>query len=278
MTLAKAGATIVVCAKSVKEKKNLPGTVFTVAAEIEQLGGRALAMKCDVRQDEDILNVVATTKKEFGRIDILVCNAGALWWKDVKDTPMRRYDLINEVNSRGTFAFTRACLPHMLEQGHGRIVTMSPPIDLRMLKGKVAYSISKFGMTLTAMGLAQETEGTGVAINALWPATMVESYATINFELGDPSLWRKASIIADATLMLCKEPASFSGQALIDEFYMRDRGITDFKQYRCNPDVEPPAITEVPSSGVGLVEENSLRALKNKLAAAGAAAGGMARL
>ena len=156
---------------------------------------------------------------------------------------MKRYDLINGVNSRGAFSMARACLPHMLKAGYGRIINMSPPIDLKMLKGKVGYSISKFGMTLLAMGLAEEVEGTGITSNALWPATAIESLATKNFGMGSESMWRKASIIADATLAICN--SDVSGEALIDEDFLRDScGVTDFKKYRCDPDSEPPRIFE----------------------------------
>ncbi len=130
----------------------------------------------------------------------------------------------------------------MLKQGWGRIVTMSPPISQSFLKGKVAYSISKFGMTFLAMGLAEEVAGTGVTSNALWPATAVESFATKNFKMGDESMWRKATILADATLEICK--SDVTGQALIDEDFLRSRGWTDFKLYRCNPDIEPPRIDD----------------------------------
>lgn len=141
-----------------------------------------------------------TVLNRWGRIDVLVNNAGALWWKDVSDTPMKRYDLVHQVNARATFCCARAVLPAMLAQGWGRIINMSPPISRAMIKGKVAYCISKFGMTMVSHGLAAELAGTGITVNSLWPATAVESFATRNFQMGNESMWRKASIIADATL------------------------------------------------------------------------------
>lgn len=246
LDFASKGAKVVVTAKSVTETPNLPGTIFSVAKEIEELGGEALPIPCDVRKAEDIEAMVAKVMQHYKRIDFLVNNAGALWWKKMVDTPMKRYDLINEVNARGTFATCKAVLPHMLDQGFGHIINMSPPIHFSMLNGRIAYCLSKFGMTLIAHGLGAEVKGTGVACNALWPATMVESYATINFQLGTPELWRKASIISDATMMICQEdPRTFTGQALIDEDYMRTRGITDFIKYRCDPNVEPPRLLEL---------------------------------
>ncbi|KAL6048843.1 oxidation-reduction process [Balamuthia mandrillaris] len=252
LDFAKEGASVVVVAKSDKETPNLPGTIYTVAKEVEALGGKALPLKCDVRIDEDIERAVEATIKTFGRVDFLICNAGALWWKDVLDTPPKRYDLVHSVNARATFMFCRAVLPHMLKQGFGHMITMSPPINLDWIKGKVAYCISKFGMTLIAHGLAEEVRGKGVAINALWPATMIESYATINFALGDKAQWRKADILSDCVLRIVQEnPNEFTGQALIDEDYLRSRGVTDFSHYRCDPNVEPPRITEVPSHNIG---------------------------
>eukprot|EP01116_Phalansterium_solitarium_P020874 TRINITY_DN6316_c0_g1_i1.p1 TRINITY_DN6316_c0_g1~~TRINITY_DN6316_c0_g1_i1.p1 ORF type:complete len:309 (+),score=42.91 TRINITY_DN6316_c0_g1_i1:57-929(+) len=263
LTLAKAGVNIVVCAKSTDETPNLPGTIFTVAKEVESFGAQALPVKCDVRIDSDLENVVKATISKFGRIDIVINNAGALWWKNVDETPLKRYDLINQVNSRASFALTSLCLPYMLKQRWGHVITMSPPIDMDMLKGKVAYCISKFGMTLLAHGLAQETAGKGVASNALWPATMVESFATINFALGERASWRKASILADSVLEIVKEDPNLpSGRALIDEDFLRTKGVTDFTKYRCDPNIEPPRMARLPfdsTHNVGLVAENSKR-------------------
>jgi len=223
------------------------------------LGAKALPIKLDVRDDTSIENMVEETMKKFGRIDILINNAGALWWKKLIDTPMKRYDLINQINSRGSFACTKAVLPHMLKQKYGHIIVMSPPIDLRSMSGKIAYCISKFGMTMLAHGLAEEVQGQGISINAVWPATMVESYATINFNLGEKSLWRKASIISDTCLHLCSRdpnnPKTPNGKALIDEDYLRSVGVTDFTIYRCDPNVEPPRITTSDIPDVGLVSE-----------------------
>jgi len=160
------------------------------------------------------------------------------------ETPMKRYDLINDINARATFCCSKTVIPYMTKQGFGHIINMSPPIDFAMLQGKIGYCISKFGMTLIAHGLGQELKGSGVACNALWPATLVESAATQNFGAGDKTLWRKADIIADSCLMIVKEnPNEFTGNALIDEDYMRSRGISDFVKYRCDPEIEPPRIS-----------------------------------
>jgi citronellol/citronellal dehydrogenase len=254
LTLAKHGCNIVIAAKSDAENPKLPGTIFTVAKEIEALGVKALPIRVDVRDDAQIDAMVARTMETFGRIDILINNAGALWWQPVAETPMKRYDLINQINSRAAFACTRAALPHLLAGDGGHVLVYSPPIDLSALPGKVAYCISKFGMTMLAHGLAAEQAGQKFSINALWPVTAVESAATINFQLGGPWMWRKPEIIADATLEVVKTaPGELTGQALLDEDFLRGKGVTDFVQYRCDPNQEPPRIMAKDLPQVGLV-------------------------
>lgn len=249
LSLARAGCDVVLAAKSVAEKPNLPGTIHSVAAEVRALGRKALPVQVDVRNDAQVLDMVAKTVKAFGRVDILVANSGALWWKSLADTPMSKYDLVHSVNARGVFSCVQAVLPVMKAQGFGRIIVMSPPVDLRWLKGKIAYLISKYGMTMIALGLAREVEGTGIAINALWPATFIESFATKNFKMAERSQWRKASIVADSVLRMVQEkPESLNGQAVIDEDYLRARGITDFTKYQCVPGIEPRKVWPPPDA------------------------------
>ncbi len=243
LALAQAGCDIVVAAKSTEEKPRLPGTIHTVAKEIEALGRRALAVKTDVRKEEDIDNLVARTVETFGRVDILLNNAGALWWENMLDTPAKRFDLVLDVNARAAFLLSRACLPHLIENGWGHIINMSPPVDVAVTPGKIAYFISKFGMTLIAHGLAGEVRDQNVACNALWPATLIESQATKNWGLGGPSSWRKADILADSVVAICqKTPSDFTGQALIDEDFLRAEGVTDFARYNCVEGGEPMRI------------------------------------
>lgn len=254
LAFARHGADVVIAAKSDEENPKLPGTIHTVAEEVRALGRRALPLKVDVRSDEEVDAMAARTMETFGRIDILVNNAGALWWQNVLDTPMKRYDLINQINSRGAFTCTRAVLPHMLAGGHGHILVYSPPIDLSALPGKVAYCISKFGMTMLAHGLAGEMVGQPISINALWPVTAIESYATINFQLGGPAFWRTPEILADATLEIVKtKPGELTGRALLDEDFLRERGYTDFVKYRCDPEHEPPRVFAKDFPNAGLV-------------------------
>jgi citronellol/citronellal dehydrogenase len=243
LALAEAGCDISIAARSAHEDPRLPGTIYSVQREVEALGRRAIAVPCDVREEAQVAAAVAQTVEQLGSVDILVNNAGALWWKNVEDTPLKRFDLVMGINARASFAATYHCLPHMKARGWGHILTMSPPIDLAMVPGKVAYCISKFGMTLLAHGLAKEVAGDNIAINALWPATLIESQATINYGLGDPSVWRKASILADATLaILSHAPPTLTGQALIDEDILRRVGVSDFAPYLCTPDGEPMRI------------------------------------
>ncbi len=252
LALAREGAAVTVAAKSTTSRTSLPGSIHTVAHEIEAAGGRALPVKCDVRRDEEVEAMVAATLGAFGRLDILIHNAGALWWQDVLDTPMKRFDLVMDVNVRGAFATARAALPHLIEAGGGHVLTYSPPLDLRALPGKVAYLISKFGMTLVMQGLAEEVREQKVSANALWPVTAIESQATINFRIGEPRTWRKADIMADATLeLVTTPPGQVSGRALLDEDYLRERGWTDFTGYRVDPDFEPPRVLprDLPSRG-----------------------------
>jgi citronellol/citronellal dehydrogenase len=243
LRLAAEGCDVVVAAKTVAPDPKLPGTIHETAREIEALGRRALPAVLDVRDDVAVERVVKQALEQFGHIDFLVNNAGALYWRSVAETEMKRFDLVMGVNARGAFACTRHVLPSMLARKFGHILMLSPPVDPRAGAGKVAYALSKFGMTLVAQGVAEEVRGQGVAANALWPATMIESQATIRWGLGDRSLWRTPEILADAVVAIfAKPPDTMTGQALIDEDFLRSEGTTDFARYRCEPDKEPPRV------------------------------------
>jgi citronellol/citronellal dehydrogenase len=234
LRLARAGADIVVAAKSERSRESLPGSIHETVAEVEALGRRALAVRTNVRDAEQLENMVASALKEFGRIDILINNAGALHWRSIVDTPPKRYDLMMEVNARAAFVASHFVLPHMLERGSGVLIQMSPPIDLRMLPGKTGYCMSKFGMSLLAMGMGAEVRGTEIKSCALWPATAIESQATINHKLGGPEHWRKADILADAVgAILSADAKQVNGKCLVDEDVLQLMGVTDFEQYNC---------------------------------------------
>lgn len=242
LACAKEGAHVVVAAKTeVAENPRLPGTIHDVAREVEALGQKALALKLDVRDDAACEAAVAKAVEHFGRIDVLINNAGALWWADVIETPVKKFDLIMGINVRASFVLSRAVLPHMIKQRWGHILMMSPPVEASAVAHHGAYAVSKFGMTMIAQAIADEAREHNVTASALWPATAIESYATMNFGLGGPELWRKADIIVDAMLaILTKEPAKSGGKAYIDEALLREEGVTDFSKYQCVPGVEPP--------------------------------------
>src|SRR5262245_35831515 len=187
--------------------------------------------------------MAARTLKAFGRIDLLVNNKGALFWQGVLDTPARKFDLVMAVNARAAFLCSRAVLPAMIERRWGHIVNLSPPLDLTLLPGRVAYGISKLGMTLLTFGLAEEVRARNVAVNSLWPVTIIESQASINWQLGTPEQWRKPDILVDCVQRLvAKEPGELTGRALLDEDFLRSEGVTDFSEYACVPGTEPPRI------------------------------------
>jgi citronellol/citronellal dehydrogenase len=247
LALARAGAHVVVAAKSASPQPTLPGTIHTVADEIRALrtGAEAFPYALDLRDESACVSCVRDVVARFGRVDILVNNASALWWHTIPETPTRKYDLIQSINARGAFVMTRECLPHMARNRFGRVVCMGPPIpaSYRHYAGKTAYYMSKCGMTMVALGAAAEGADAGITGNALWPATVVESSASENFELGDKSGWRKATILADATVAIVGDAAQTGGQ-LIDDVYLRSVGATDddIAKYRCDPNVEPPRL------------------------------------
>jgi citronellol/citronellal dehydrogenase len=241
--LAGQGCDIVIAAKSTEPKEKLPGSIFTVAQEVEALRAHALPVQVDVRDGEQIEAMAAKTVERFGRIDILINNAGALWWQPLLETPAKRFDLVMSVNVRAAFLACRAVVPHMIKQRWGHIINMSPPLDLQMLPGRIAYCISKFGMTLLTHGLADEMRAANIAVNSLWPVTIIESQASINWGLGTRALWRKPDILVECVLrMLQKSPSELSGRALLDEDFLRAEGVTDFSSYACVPGSQPPRI------------------------------------
>lgn len=246
LRLADEGCHIVVVGKTVEPNPKLPGTIHTVAAEIEAKGVKALAVQCDVRDIDAINNMVAQAKEHFGRIDILINNAGALWWQPLMKTPVKRFDLMMDINARAPFFCAQAVLPTMMEQKHGHIINMSPPIDLEHVPYHVGYTMSKFGMTLISHGLAEEVKENNIGVYSLWPETMIESLATINFGLGDASMWRKPTIMSDAVVeIVTTDPLQRSGRALIDEEVLREAGVTDFDVYNCVQGSKPPALNKL---------------------------------
>ena len=235
LKLAREGWDIVVAAKSVEEDPRIPGTIYTAAEEIRRCGADALPVPCNVRDAESVSNAARATLDHFGRVDAIINNAGALWWRPMDQTPMKRFDLVFEVNVRGAYAVTEAFLPALQRQRRGHVIMMSPPVDLGIVPGHIAYAISKLGMTMIALGLAKERKEYSICATALWPRTVIESYATINYQLGDPSVWRKADIVADAAYEILRHPEQANGRAVLDEDFLRECGYTEFDQYLCVP-------------------------------------------
>ena len=243
LRLAREGARIVVAAKSTVENPKLPGTVQQTVADIEALGGEALGIPCDVRQEEELEDLVQRTLAKWERIDGLINNAGAIWVEPIENTPAKRFDLVHDVNYRAPYLLSHLVVPHMIRGGRGHIINMSPPLDPEAIGGKIAYINSKFNMTMLTMGLSQELrkKEAPVAVNSLWPKTLIESLATINWNMGSPKDWRTADIMADAVAAIFHQPpGEYSGQALIDEDVLREcAGLSDFARYNVVPDGKP---------------------------------------
>ncbi len=238
---ARDGANIAIAAKSAVANPKLPGTIHTAAREVESAGGRALALQCDIREEDQVRAAVAATVDVFGGIDILVNNASAIWLRGVLDTPMKRFDLMQQVNARGTFLCAQACLPHLLRAVNPHILTLAPPpsLDPKWWAPHTGYSLAKMGMSLATIGLAGEFGPQGVAVNALWPRTVIATDA-INMIPGvDPRQCRRPEIVADAAhAILVRAASGFSGQFLLDEGVLRDAGVTDFARYAVEPGQE----------------------------------------
>lgn len=246
LELANRGCHVVITAKTTEPHPKLPGTIFTVAEEVNAIGkGKALPIKCDIRNVSEIQNMVNQTLEHFGKVDILINNAGALWWQPILQTPEKRFDLVMDVNVKGSFFAAQAVLPSMIENKWGHIINMSPPFSKDYIPNHIAYMVSKFGMTMLTFGLAEESKEHNIAVNSLWPQTMVESLATKNWGLGDESLWRKASILVDSTMAILEQaPPSLTGQALLDEPFLRSLGVADFDKYNCVPGSNPPPLSQ----------------------------------
>ncbi|KAH9504951.1 Hydroxysteroid dehydrogenase-like protein 2 [Bulinus truncatus] len=233
------GYKVCVAAKTTENTDKLPGTIYDVCKEINDNGGNAMPLKCNVRKEEDVTNTIRHCIDTYGSLDVAVYNAGAVLWNSVVETPLKRWDLMNEVNARGAYCMVQNILPHMLEKKKGRLILVSPPIYNRFFKGKTPYSMTKVAMTVLVHGLANELKGTGVSISALWPATVIESHVTQIRNLA-PAFMRKPTIFADACFNIAEEQTDkLNGLALIDEDYLRMEGVTDFTKYRCDPVQEP---------------------------------------
>ncbi|XP_046923954.1 hydroxysteroid dehydrogenase-like protein 2 isoform X1 [Lynx rufus] len=234
---AKDGANIVIAAKTTQAHPKLPGTIYTAAEEIEAAGGKALPCAVDVRDEQQINNAVEKAVEQFGGIDILVNNASAISLTNTLETPMKRVDLMMNVNTRGTYLTSKACIPYLKKSKIAHILNLSPPLNLNPLwfKQHCAYTIAKYGMSMCVLGMAEEFKGE-IAVNALWPKTAIHTAAMDMLGgSGIESQCRKVDIIADAAYSIFKKPKSFTGNFIIDENILREEGVKNFDVYAIKP-------------------------------------------
>jgi citronellol/citronellal dehydrogenase len=235
---ARDGANIAIAAKTAQPNPKLPGTIATAAEEIEQAGGRALPLACDIRFEDQVAAAVQACVARFGGVDICVNNASAISLAGTEAIEMKRYDLMQQVNARGTFLVSKACIPHLKKAANPHVVMLSPPLDMRpkWFASHLAYTTAKYGMSLCVLGMAEEFKGE-IAFNALWPRTAIATAAMRNVLTGEEGIahCRKPEIVADAAWHLFHKPQSFSGNFLIDDTFLADNGVMDFDPYRVDP-------------------------------------------
>ena len=240
---ARDGANIVVVAKTDQPDQRLPGTIHTAVEEINNAGGNGLACKCDIRHEEQVQAAVEKAVATFGGIDVLVNNASAIHLSGTLDTPMKRYDLMHHINTRGTFLSSKACLPHLLKASNPHILNISPPLNLetQWFAPHLAYTMAKFGMSLCVLGMADEFKQQGVAVNALWPKTVIATAAVQNLLGGQDVVKRsrQPAIMADAAhIILTRSSRECTGNFFIDEEVLSQAGITDLDKYAVTPGEE----------------------------------------
>jgi citronellol/citronellal dehydrogenase len=237
---AREGANVAIAAKTAEPHPKLPGTIYSAAQEIEAAGGRALPLLVDVRDEDAVKEAIAKTVETFGGLDIVVNNASAINLAPTSIMDMKRFDLMHQINTRGTFMVSKYAIPHLEKAQNPHILMMSPPLDMkeRWFAPHLAYSIAKYGMSLCVLGLAGELRPKGIAVNALWPRTTIATSAVKNLLGGDQIVQssRTPEILADAAAMIFAKPArEFTGQFIIDDTFMAGEGVTDFAKYRVDP-------------------------------------------
>src|ERR1019366_1845977 len=254
---ARDGANVAIAAKTVEPHPRLEGTIHTAAAEIEKAGGRALALAVDVREEAAVKAALEQTAATLGGIDIVINNASAIQLTPAEHTDMRRYDLMQQINARGSFMVSKSAIPYLAKSASPHILMLSPPLDMKekWFAPATAYAMAKFGMSLVVLGLAGELRAQGIAVNALWPRTTIATAAIKNLLGGEAimRMSRKPEILAEAAYRVFHKPKSFTGNFLIDDTFLSGEGVTDFDQYRVDPsqplqvdffvpdDIPPPA-------------------------------------
>jgi citronellol/citronellal dehydrogenase len=238
--LAAEGANIIIASKSVEENPKLGGTIYTAAAEMEAAGGNALAVQCDIRFEEQVENVVRLAVEKFGGIDILINNASAISLTNTEQTEAKRFDLMFDINVRGSFFVSKACIPHLKKAENPHIINLSPPLnmDMKWFTNHLPYTISKFDMSMIALGLAAELKKYRIAVNALWPKTTIATAAVRNLLGGEKlvNMSRKPEIMADAAFYILSRPSGqCTGNTYLDEQVLAEEGITDLGRYSVVP-------------------------------------------
>lgn len=236
---AREGAKIVIAAKSAEPHPTLEGTIYTVAEEVEKAGGKALPLVVDVRDEAMVANAIEQAASTFGGIDILVNNASAIALASTQDLPMKRFDLIFSVNVRATFMCSKLCVPHLKKSSNPHILNLSPPLNMKSkwFKDHVAYTMSKYGMSMCTLGMSEEFKSLGIAVNSLWPKTLIATAAiSVNFPKELYNASRKPAIMADAAhIILTSNSRELTGRFLIDEEVLRESGVSSFEQYALHP-------------------------------------------
>lgn len=262
------GANVAIAAKSAEPHKHLPGTIYTAAEEIEAAGGKALPLIVDVRDEHGVAEAVKKTAQTFGGIDICINNASAISLTGTEATEMKRYDLMHQINGRGTFLTSKMCIPHLKKAENPHVLMLSPPLDMspKWFGGHVAYSMAKFNMSMCVLGMAEEFRNDGIAFNALWPRTAIAT-AAVKFALGGEAMMqasRTVDILADAAHLIFTKPSrEFTGNFIIDDSFLHQNGVSDFEKYRVDPtkklapdffvpddSVPPPGVAETLMTGM----------------------------
>lgn len=250
LRFARDGARIVIAAKSAEPHPKLPGTIHSVAEEVRAAGGEALALSLDVRDEDAMRNAAGRAAETFGGIDVLINNAGAIKLTGVEHIPLKRFDLMHQVNTRAVLGMTQAVLPWLKKSANPHVLNLSPPLNLqpKWFRTYGPYTLTKYGMSMLTLAMSEEFRRYGIAVNSLWPRTLIAT-AAVEFEAGSPAALdaaRTPAIMADAAYCIISRPASErSGQWLIDEQVLRSTGVTDFEAYRHNPAAGKPLMTDL---------------------------------